>query len=641
MKIIFTLITFLCLFHAFANMQPKFKKEIDKGIAHLKNEQLDSAEYFFQNAVLLSENEDSLERSEIYYLIGFFYDCHFHHNKALTYLEKANLLASNLKNGRIKMEIANQIGVVNYSLRNFPEALKQYKYCLELAFEYDDFVQIAYSYNNIGLIFMETKDYTKAIEYFNNVIETTKDNYSLLSIVHNNMGIALYHTKVYSEALVHLDLSQSYSLKTEEQTMLGNSYMNKGLCYIALDEFEKAQLNLEKALEFYSKVHDYQGELLSKVNLSKTNFELNQTEKGKQLETEINEQLAIIENQDIITDFYTYMMESYLDLGDSTIALEYSLKLIDHGKTVLKSLEDNTLHKLKNDVSFTSVTGELNKVQDEKQEIELINEQLKSSNQLIITLSSVLILVGLFFIIYMILSVRKTRKINKKLKENQAELTEKNREILNSVSYANSMEKLLLQQMNPHFLFNALTTVEASIRLGDTKFANEYISMFSSLLRKTLDYSMLESISLLDEIDFLTSYIKLNATKQGNSFSYNLSYDYEQVADFVNTPPMLVQPFVENALIHGLYHKTDGNKRLEIHIEPHDEFILWTIVDNGVGRKKSQEINRTHKGISHGIKITRDRINWMEKIYGNHFSIEYHDLDEGTKVILKTPIIEV
>ncbi len=640
MKIVFTLITFLCLFHAVANMQPRYKKEIDKGVTCLKNEQLDSAEHFFQKATLLSKNEDSLQRSEIYFLIGFFYDYNFQHNKALIYLDKANSLASNIENGRVKMDIANQIGVANYNLRNYSEALKQYKYCLELAFQYNDFVQTAYSYNNIGLIFLETKDYTKAIEYFNNVIETTNDNYTLLAIVHNNMGIALYHTEAYNEALGHLDISQSYSFKTEEQAMLGNSYMNKGLCYISLNEFEKAQLNLEKALEFYSKIHDYQGELLSKVNLSKTSFELNQIEKGKKLETEINDQLSLIENQDLITDFYTYMVESYLDLGDSTVALEYSLKLIDHGKLILESLEDNTLNKLKNDISFTSVAGELNKVQDEKQEIEIINEKLKSSNRLIIALSSGLILVGLFFIIYMIMSVRKTRKINNKLKKNQVELTEKNREILNSVSYANSMEKLLLQQMNPHFLFNALTTVEASIRLGDTKFANEYISMFSSLLRKTLDYSMLESISLLDEIDFLTSYIKLNATKQGNSFSYTLNYDYEQVADFVNTPPMLVQPFVENALIHGLYHKTDGNKHLGIHIEPHDEFILWTIVDNGVGRKKSQEINRTHKGISHGIKITRDRINWMEKIYGNHFSIEYHDLEEGTKVILKTPIIE-
>ncbi|MFT5820528.1 MAG: two-component system LytT family sensor kinase [Crocinitomix sp.] len=641
MKIVFTLLTFLFLLNGFGGEKPAFKNQIDNGLKCLENEQIDSAEFFFKNAIVLSQNKDTLLRSEILFVIGLHYESHFHHKEALIYLEEATRLSANLDDPLLKMDLSNQIGVTNYNLRNFSEALKQYKYGLELAFQVDDTIQIAYSYNNIGLIFLDTKDFIKAIEYFEKVIKTIKEDNSLLSIVYNNLGIALYQTKEYHKALASLNLSQEYALKTDERAMLGNSFMNKGLCYIDLNEFEKAQLSLEKALGYYTKKNDYQGELLSKVNLSKTNFKLNRIEKAKQLETEITENLILIENQDLITDFYTYMIECYLDLGDSAVALDYSLKLIDHSKIILESLEDNTLNKLKNDISFTSVTGELNKVQDEKQEIETINTKLKSSNKLIIVLSSGLILVGLFFVIYMIKSVNKTRKINNALKKNKVELTEKNKEILNSISYANSMEKLLLQQMNPHFLFNALTTLEASIRLGDTKFANEYISMFSSLLRKTLDYSMLESISLLDEIDFLESYIKLNATKQGSSFHYAVSYDYEQVADFVNTPPMLVQPFVENALIHGLYHKTDGSKQLDIHIEPHDEFILWTITDNGVGRKKSEEINRTHKGISHGIKITRDRINWMEKIYGNHFSIEYHDLEEGTKVVLKTPIIEV
>jgi len=90
----------------------------------------------------------------------------------------------------------------------------------------------------------------------------------------------------------------------------------------------------------------------------------------------------------------------------------------------------------------------------------------------------------------------------------------------------------------------------------------------------------------------------LNALKQGDQFSYHFSYNEEDVEDFVFTPPMLVQPFIENALIHGLYHKIDGPKELTIEIQPKQNYILWTITDNGIGRIKSQEIGKTHKGIS-------------------------------------------
>lgn len=103
---------------------------------------------------------------------------------------------------------------------------------------------------------------------------------------------------------------------------------------------------------------------------------------------------------------------------------------------------------------------------------------------------------------------------------------------------------------------------------------------------------------------------------------------------------MLAQPFIENALVHGLYHKTSGLKQLIIQIQPQNNHILWTITANGIGRVKAKEISKTLKGISHGIKITVDRIYWMKKRYTKDFSVEYIDLEQGTEVRLKTPIID-
>jgi len=496
---------------------------------------------------------------------------------------------------------------------------------------------------------MDTKDYQIAINHFYKAITfliNPKDSH-IISQAFNNIGIASYQSDDFEESISALEKAKIYNKKENNKIQSANISFNMALCYYDLEKFQKASTLLEKAIKIYEKSKFTERVLLCQINLYRVFYKLKKIDYAKSFERVALIGIDTINNITMKIDFYTYLSKNYLADGDSTAALNYSLLLLKAGKEVFNSLENQNLKQLKTDISYQNITNQLtelqtnhNKVLTKNIEIIKMNSELTRLNKWVIFLSVGSLILFLGFIILLLKSNRKKKANNVILANQKEELHIKNNQILNSVSYANSMEKLLLQQMNPHFLFNALTTIEASIAVREIDFAKSYISMFADLLRKTLDYSRNDSVSLIDEISFLKSYIDLNSIKQGNDFSYEFIYSNDKVEDFVYTPPMLVQPFIENALIHGLYHKTDGKKQLVVQVQPMEDYIIWTISDNGIGRVKSKEIGKTHKGVSHGIKITSDRVKWMENIYGHQFSIAYKDIDEGTIVTIKTPIVE-
>jgi sensor histidine kinase YesM len=550
-------------------------------------------------------------------------------------------------NSMLKSDLYNQIGVLHYDRQNYVPALEYLMEAFRISTVINDKYSIALINNNLGLIFMETKDYASARTYFKTCISMAGNNHYLKSLSLINIGLADYYEEEYTSALGYLEESEKETRSSAQLLYLPSIFLNKGLCYYELGNISKSKTFFEKALVEFKLNKNLDLEYLCKVNLYNIAFLERDYERANLYKIDFIEFEDSIQDVSIKIDFYSYAAKNSLLEGDSILALKFNLKLVEYGKLVLGRLENQALIGLKSEASYLKVSSDLSLlaldhvlVQKEKVVVEEINNQLEKSNRLIIALAVLSLFLTSVFILYLVLSNRKKKQKNLLLEEQRAELSDKNMQILNSFEYANGMEKLLLQQMNPHFLFNALTTVEASIAVGDVDFAKDYIAMFAALLRKTLNHSRLDVISLPEEIDFLESYIKLNSIKQGANFSCQFIYDEDHVEDFVRTPPMLVQPFVENALVHGLYHKIDGEKRLIVEVCPKDNYILWVITDNGVGREKSREIGKTHQGISHGIKITKDRIKWMKNIYGNNFSVEYIDLEEGTKVVLKTPIVE-
>lgn len=197
-------------------------------------------------------------------------------------------------------------------------------------------------------------------------------------------------------------------------------------------------------------------------------------------------------------------------------------------------------------------------------------------------------------------------------------------------------------QMNPHFIFNALNSIQGLILKGDVEHSYSYITTFSDLVRRTLSYSGKDFIDFEQEIKLLQLYLSLEKLRFKKDFDYTINTN--DLGD-IQIPPMLIQPFIENALVHGLFHK-EGNKTLSIRFELNDK-LKCIIEDNGVGRRKAAEIKERQK---HGYesfsgKAIKRRLEILSNVFEGNFSYTYEDLfDEnnqpaGTRLILLIPFV--
>jgi ligand-binding sensor domain-containing protein/two-component sensor histidine kinase len=207
--------------------------------------------------------------------------------------------------------------------------------------------------------------------------------------------------------------------------------------------------------------------------------------------------------------------------------------------------------------------------------------------------------------------------------------------------------KALRAQMNPHFIFNSLNAIQKLIVVQDMEASYNYLSKFSKLLRLVLDNSDKNTISLSQELEMNKLYLELESLRFKNSFRYHIELNQHTDADSILIPSLLLQPFIENAIWHGLMHK-EGEKKLSIKFTEDNNHITCTIEDNGIGREKSAAIKAQKIGAqyfnSKGTQLSQQRINLLRTSDGELASVEFVDLKNevqepaGTRVIIQIPL---
>lgn len=174
---------------------------------------------------------------------------------------------------------------------------------------------------------------------------------------------------------------------------------------------------------------------------------------------------------------------------------------------------------------------------------------------------------------------------------------------------ADLKQRVLTAQMNPHFLFNSLSSIQRMYLEGNTDEANNYMANFGSLLRKVLTYSNLEKIELSKDIELLKIYLELERNRVDIDFHFSISLDSEVDVSFIKVPPLLVQPFVENAIWHGIVPLNIAGQ-IEINYSIQKDYLRCTVTDNGVGYETSKN-NRKKDHVSKGVSIVRERLSQL------------------------------
>jgi len=483
-----------------------------------------------------------------------------------------------------------------------------------------------------------------------------KHNFGIAEIICMtwSIGVGYYQTGEIDSAKVYFHNALAYpgedpsiqAQKYRALIWLANLHYSEG-------EFDTAISYLQTAFEWYNK----NGFLFWTMNVSNNlgfkyyeNSELNIAEKYY-LQSESIFKEMINRNSwfrhDSLKYIASYGSELYVPLPLKFVKEMMWIygELIYHKLYQINKKKKRIYKELEYHIAYSKTRNTLNKLMRNREAIELQTkyeserkdqqiENLSKENEfkdLRIFQSRIILfsLVGLVILI-VILAIVLVRQY--KLREQQKNLL--------------LQQKLFRSQMNPHFLFNSLSSIHDLIIYEKSAKAGKYLSKFSKLVRNIMESSVEEYVLLEDEISTIENYLELQKIRFPDKFDYSIEIDKAIDPEIMKIPPMLAQPIIENSIEHGFKHKK-GIGNLHIRFELNDQQIRFEVEDDGIGRDKAQEIlfkqNKDHKSMA--TNITLERIKVLNKKNKTKITLNIQDLkndnDEpiGTKVIFEIPIV--
>jgi len=496
---------------------------------------------------------------------------------------------------------------------------------LQLAEEDKNLYFQTIAHKEIALFSMKIKNLEEAKNY----LQRAKDlNFKLKDLRINAIctlieaGV-LVNKGQFKEALNAVSMIEKYFKSTKDENNLGNCQLVRGIIelqmkqyHLSLSTFGLAAYYFERSGDFVSltSVNQFIGEAYLKIN----NFSYAE----KYLLTTLAENgkhgLKSIKNQRT----YKLLSQLYFKKNELKKAIRYQF-------LQLEFLEQNTI--LNSAAAVARMTeGNLREERErliefqkdaiDKQDKEEAIKSLQQSRQLFIAG----IVIGLM-IIGFVFYVLRLRQEKLKQKQREMELS----------------QSLLRTQMNPHFIFNAMSVIQSYIYSNDPDKSSQFLVNFSRLIRLILENSPKEFILIEVETEILEKYLQAQKMRFENRFTYSLEVDENLANAGAMVPPMITQPFVENAIEHGQLHNIE-NGHIIIRISQLGEMIQIVISDNGVGRKGAQKTKKIKGHNSMAINITKERIEIINFKYKKQGSILMEDLDKdkqtGTIVTILLPL---
>ena len=581
------------------------------------------------------------------------------HEKAKSSFLEAIRLAESINFMEGIIYSLNSLGCQNLWRGNFSSALKNHERALELAEKIKDKRRIANSLNFISVVYRKKDDYLKSLDF-------SLRSLKLFEEMDNKEGMAMAYTStghIYLRMENYLP-SLSYHLKAlkiyeniEDKKNVSISLGNIGRIYYYLHDYNKAMDYYSKALailEKYGKKSDTFVLLIKIADIHKENKEYSKALEFYEKTLKIVESLG---DRQINATIFLSIGSIYKEQNQYQKAQEYFLKGLDFAKEIdskndikqayyqlsglsflqksyknayeLHTLYSDTKDSLFKESSSKQIAEMQAKYDAEKKEHEI--EQLKTEQVIQQFQSSrkQYTFYGFFALAVIIGTLlfreHKTRNRHQTIKLEQ---------------------KLLRSQMNPHFIYNSLNAIQNFILKNKVKESAIYISNFAMLMRLILDNSRKEYISVRKELDTLELYLKLQQLRFVDEFDYFIEVDPEIDTEEMSLPPMLAQPFIENAIEHGILQK-DVHGIIGVRFKMRNQFLTFEIEDNGIGREKAQELKQAHTSTAHislATLITQERIQMLNKQNGEKIKFEIIDLKDengdaaGTKVIFNIPI---
>jgi len=410
------------------------------------------------------------------------------------------------------------------------------------------------------------------------------------------------------------------SLKTMDTSIIASSLANIGWNYYLEKMYDSALDYYNKSLKYSIPAKIYSASANSLGNIGTIYRDLKKHEEAIKYYQKAIDQAKIAHDWYDMQWIYLDMSNMYIQSGDTSNAyINFVLyKKFSDAWTKSENIKGLADARIRYEAD------------SHNKEVALLSLRLKNNRLLNIGFTGIILLTIIIGVL-----IFRSSKI-----EGRRRLSEMNHKI-SELTQAN-----LRQQMNPHFIFNTLNSIQYYMYQHDKLATNTYLTKFSSLMRKVLDNSNHTSIPLRDELDALTLYLDLERLRFNDKFTYEINIDEEIDPLLFKVPTMLIQPYVENSISHGLMPREEQGT-VKVGMKLAKDHIVCTIEDNGIGREAAQEKrkarNSNHNSL--GTQITASRLDLVNSLYGTTLHTVYTDLKNsagepvGTRVEIHIPIM--
>ena len=519
--------------------------------------------------------------------IGYAYYISSNNLQAMDYYLKALKEGETMNNNYFNATIYNNIANIYADLKDYKKALEYYTKYLSIAEKVDSKTDEMNGFINLGDIYTEMNNLPLGLDYFNKAltIANALGNKRISAAILNNLGEINIKQGNYDTAFSNFKKSLDLAEVTANRNVKATALNGLGEIYLKQKNYKLAEDYGKRSLQLSKEVGDISWQANALTTLSKT-YE-KQNDFAKALDTY---KQAVILRDSTLNDAKKQEI--------TRLEMEYNF---DKREAVVKA---------DNDKKQALAAAEIN-----KQKI------IRNASIGIGTLLVLGAIAGIF------LYKRRKDTIEKK----------KEAEFNTQVAYTEL--KALRAQMNPHFIYNSLNSINDYIDKHETELATAYTTKFAKLMRMILENSEQKAVPLDNDLKALELYMQLESMRMQNKFTYEIKVDDDIDQENTLIPPLILQPFVENSIWHGI-SKKQGVGKIMIHIHREGSMINCIVEDNGIGMKESAETKNKKEmqpKKSFGMKITNARIDILNKTKKTNAAITLLHLEEGTKIEIKLP----
>lgn len=609
------------------------------------------------------EAQSLLDSAELYKKTNAF--------KAYSFVESALQIIIQKNDKENEIKAYNLIGDINLFSEQYDLAIENYFKSINLAKNIDK-PSLAYNSNkNIGVAYKLNTDYDKAIYYLNTFLnfiskkssqndfvfaklqigETyeLKGEFSLAEQTYlevleiekqrnNSEGIILIQDKLaninlsqnnVAGAIQYYEESEKMAKESSDKRSLVNTLRSKSSAYKKQNKPSEELDARQQALDLNEELDDVEAQSEDLLEIGRIYVEQKQEDKAipvLQRSMTLSDQTQNISQKKEAL----YTLSKAYERSDPNKALETYKEYLTANDSINRMREKELLSRIEMATSLSRKQQRIDLLEKDKelndktiellvQEQELKDQAIRTQRITIISLIVILLILSVSTI-FIVRSGRQKRLANQLL-----------------------ALKSLRSQMNPHFIFNALNSVNNYIAKKDELSANRYLSDFAFLMRSVMENSKHDFIPLTDEIKIIELYIKLEHERFKEKFVYKFVVDEDINTESFLIPPMLIQPYIENAVWHGLRYKEEKGK-LEVELKQLNNHLEITIIDDGIGRKKSQELKTKNQqqNNSTGLKNIENRLKIINEVHHLGIKVEVSDLipetQTGTSIKITVPL---